>query len=43
MLKLIAQIMNPLPPLGFKKRPWLEFVLGYLFSEIALDLYFKVS
>ena len=41
MLERIAQIMNPLPPLRAKKRPWLAFVLGFLFSRIALGIYFR--
>ena len=41
MLEQIAQIMNPLPPLRARKRPWLAFVLGFLFSGIALGIYFR--
>ena len=41
MLEQIAQIMNPLPPLGARKRPWLAFVLGFLFSRIALGIFFQ--
>jgi hypothetical protein len=36
MLEQIAQIMNPLPPLQTRKSLWLAFVLGFLFSGIAL-------
>lgn len=41
MLEQIAQVMNPLPPARTKKRPWLAFVLGFLFSGIALGIYFR--
>ena len=41
MLGQIAQIMNPLPPLRDRKRPWLAFVLGFLFSGLALGIYFR--
>ncbi len=41
MLEQIAQVMNPLPPSKTKKRPWLAFVLGFLFSGIALRIYFR--
>jgi hypothetical protein len=41
MLEQIAQVMNPLPPARTGKRPWLAFVLGFLFSGIALDIYFR--
>ena len=41
MLEQIAQIMNPLPPLRERKRPWLAFVLGFLLSGIALGIYFR--
>jgi len=40
-LEQIAQIMTPLPPLRERKRPWLAFVLGFLFSGIALGIYFR--
>jgi len=30
-----------LPPLRARKRPWLAFVLGFLFSGIALGIYFR--
>jgi hypothetical protein len=36
MLEQIAQVMNPMPPLRARKRPWLAFVLVFLFSGIAL-------
>ncbi len=41
MLEQIAQVMNPLPPSRTEKRPWLAFVLGFLFSGIALGIYFR--
>ena len=41
MVEQIAQVMNPLPPLRARKRPWLAFVLGFLFSGIALGIYFR--
>ena len=41
MLEQIAQIMNPLPPLRATTRPWLAFVLGFLFNGIALGIYFR--
>jgi len=41
MLEQIARIMNPLRPLRTKKTPWLAFVLGFLFSGIALGIYFR--
>jgi hypothetical protein len=41
MLQQISQVMDPLPPSKTKKRPWLAFVLGFLFSGIALGLYFR--
>lgn len=41
MLEQVADLMNPLPPLRAKKRPWLAFVLGFLFSGIALGIYFR--
>ncbi len=40
-MEQIAQVMNPLPPLRARKRPWLAFVLGFLFSGIALGIYFR--
>jgi len=33
--------MNPLPPARTRKKPWLAFVLGFLFSRIALGIYFR--
>jgi hypothetical protein len=41
MLEQIAQGISPLPPLRARKRPWLAFVLGFLFSGIALGIYFR--
>ena len=41
MLEQIARIMNPLHPLRARKTPWLAFVLGFLFSGIALGIYFR--
>ena len=41
MLEQIARIMNPLRPLRARKTPWLAFVLGFLFSGIALGIYFR--
>ena len=41
MLEQIYQLMNPLPPAKTKKRPWVAFVLGFLFSGIALGIYFR--
>ena len=40
-MEQIAQIMNLLPPLRARKSPWLAFALGFLFSEIALGIYFR--
>ena len=40
MLEQIAQIMSLLPPLRARKRPWLALALGFLFSGIALGIYF---
>jgi hypothetical protein len=33
--------MNPLPPVQSRKNPWLAFVLGFLFSGVALGIYFR--
>jgi hypothetical protein len=41
MLEQIARVMNPLPPVKTRKKPWLAFVLGFLFSGIALGIYFR--
>jgi hypothetical protein len=41
MLEQIARVMSPLPPIRERKRPWLAFVLGFLFSGIALGIYFR--
>jgi hypothetical protein len=41
MLEQISQVMNPLPPSRTNKIPWLAFVLGFLFSGIALGIYFR--
>ena len=41
MIEQIAQTMNPLPPARTRKRPWVAFVLGFLFSGIALGIYFR--
>jgi len=41
MSEQIARVMNPLPPLQARKRPWLAFMLGFLFSGIALGIYFR--
>lgn len=41
MLEQIARIMNPLQPVRTRKTPWLAFVLGFLFSGIALGIYFR--
>ncbi|MDQ3864777.1 MAG: hypothetical protein M3317_15015 [Actinomycetota bacterium] len=41
MMEQIAAVMNPLPPLGARKNHWLAFVLGFLFSGIALGVYFR--
>ena len=41
MLEQISQVMDSLPPSRTRKRPWLAFVLGFLFSGIALSIYFR--
>jgi hypothetical protein len=41
MLEQIARVMNPLPPVKTRKKPWLAFVFGFLFSGIALGIYFR--
>jgi hypothetical protein len=33
--------MNPLSPSRARKRPWLAFVLGFLYCGIALGIYFR--
>jgi hypothetical protein len=40
MLEQIARVMNPLPPARTRKKARLAFVLGFLFSGIALGIYF---
>ena len=40
-MEQIAHIMNPLPPLWARKRPWLAFVLGFLLGGVALGIYFR--
>jgi len=41
MIEQIAELMNPLPPLRARKNLWLAFVLGFLFSGVALGIYFR--
>jgi hypothetical protein len=41
MLEQVARVMNPLPPARTTKKAWLAFVLGFLFSGIALGIYFR--
>jgi hypothetical protein len=41
MLEQVARVMNPLPPARTRKKAWLAFVLGFLFSGIALGIYFR--
>lgn len=41
MLEQIARVTNPLPPVQCRKNPWLAFVLGFLFSGVALGIYFR--
>ena len=41
MLEQVARVMNPLPPARTRKKDWLAFVLGFLFSAIALGIYFR--
>ena len=41
MLEQVARVMNPLPPARTRKKAWLAFVLGFLFSGIALGVYFR--
>jgi hypothetical protein len=41
MLEEIARVMYPLPALGARKNPWLALVLGFLFSGVALGIYFR--
>jgi hypothetical protein len=37
----MVRVMNPLPALRARKNPWLALVLGFLFSGIALGIYFR--
>jgi hypothetical protein len=37
----IARIMDSLPSLADRKKPWLAFILGFLLSGIALGIYFR--
>ena len=41
MVERIARIMDSLPSLADRKKPWLAFVLGFLLSGIALGIYFR--
>jgi hypothetical protein len=41
MLEQTARVMNPLLPLRARKGPLLAFVLGFLFSGMALGIYFR--
>jgi len=41
MVERIARIMDSLPSLVDRKKPWLAFVLGFLLSGIALGIYFR--
>ena len=41
MLEQVARVMNPLPPARTRKKAWLAVVLGFLFSGIALGVYFR--
>jgi hypothetical protein len=41
LVERIARIMDSFPSLADRKRPWLAFVLGFLFSGIALGIYFR--
>ena len=40
-MERIARIMDSLPSLAGRKKPWLAFVLGFLLSGIALGIYFR--
>jgi hypothetical protein len=41
MVERIARIMDSLPSLADRKKPWLAFILGFLLSGIALGIYFR--
>jgi hypothetical protein len=41
MVERIARIMDSLPFLADRKKPWLAFILGFLLSGIALGIYFR--
>lgn len=41
MLEQVARVMNPLPPASTRKKALLAFVLGFLFSGIALGISFQ--
>ena len=41
MVERIARIMDSFPSLAHRKNPWLAFALGFLFSGIALGIYFR--
>jgi hypothetical protein len=41
MVERIARIMDSLPSLADRKKPWLAFILGFLLSGLALGIYFR--